>query len=69
MAQANYVERVLSSLSTQNKEDLRAHLTHLDEILDRIDNVPSPEKESLLVELILKGLDKPTQQDIAQSSL
>lgn len=69
MAQENYVERVLSSLSSQNKEDLRAHLTHLDEILDRIDNVPSPEKESLLVELILKGRDKPAQQDVAQSSL
>ena len=69
MAQENYVERVLSSLSSQNKEDLRAHLTHLDEILDRIDNVRSPEKESLLVELILKDLNKPTQQDIAQSSL
>jgi hypothetical protein len=69
MAQEKYVERVLSSLSSQNKEDLRAHLTHLDEILDRIDNVPSPEKESLLVELILKGRDKPAQPDITQSSL
>lgn len=69
MAQENYVERVLSSLSSQTREDLRAHLSYLDSILEQIDNVPSPEKESLLVELILKGRDKPAQEDIAQSSV
>lgn len=69
MVQENYVERVLSSLSSQNREDLRAHLTHLDEILDRIDNIPSPEKEHVLVELLLKGREKPSQDYVAQSSL
>jgi hypothetical protein len=69
MAQENYVERVLSSLSSQPREDLRAHLAHLDGILEQINNVPSPEKESLLVELILKGHDKPSQQNITQSSV
>jgi hypothetical protein len=69
MAQENYVEHVLSSLSSQTREDLQAHLSHLNSILDQIDNVPSPEKESLLVELILKGPDKPTHEDIAQPSV
>jgi len=69
MAQENYVERVFASLSSQRREDLRAHLSYLDSILDQIENVPSPHKESLLVELILKGQDKPTQEDVAQSSV
>jgi hypothetical protein len=69
MAQENYVERVLSSLSSQTREDLRAHLSQLDAILDQIDNVPSPEKESLLVKLVLRGRGKPSQQDRAQSSV
>ena len=55
MVQENYVEHVLSSLSAKTREDLREHLDYLDKILERIDKVPSPEKESLLVELILKG--------------
>jgi hypothetical protein len=69
MAQENYVERVLSSLSSQSREDLRARLMYLDEILERITKVPSPEKESLLVDLILRGQDRPSQLDVAQSSL
>jgi hypothetical protein len=69
MAQENYIEHVLSSLSSQRREDLQEHLHHLDSILERIDKVPSPEKESLLVELILKGREKPTQFDIGQSAV
>lgn len=69
MSQENYVERVLSSLSSKKREDLRAHLAHLDDILERLSDVPSPEKESLLVELILRGQDNPARQDIAQSSV
>ncbi len=68
MAQENYVEHVLSSLSSQTREDLQEHLNHLDSILERIDKVPSPEKESLLVELILKGRDSSTHHDIGQSA-
>jgi hypothetical protein len=69
MAQENYVELVLSSLSSQTREDLQAHLCHLDAILDKIDKVPSPEKESLLVELILREPHKPTHQDIPYASV
>lgn len=68
MVQENYVEHVLSSLSAKTREDLRAHLDYLDKILERIDKVPSPEKELLLVELILKGREKPAQFDIGQSA-
>ncbi len=69
MTQENYVEHVLSSLSSQTREELRAHLNHLDAILDQIDKVPSPKKESLLVELLFKGRDTPMREDIAQSSV
>ena len=69
MAQENYVEHVLSSLSSQTRADLRAHLSRLDAILERIENVPSPEKESLLVELILRGQETLTQEDRDQSSV
>jgi hypothetical protein len=68
MVLENYVEHVLSSLSSRTREDLQEHLHHLDTILERIEEVPSPEKESLLVELILKGREKPTQLDIGQSA-
>jgi hypothetical protein len=68
MAQEKYVEHVLSTLSSQTREDLQAHLNYLDAILDQIDSVPSPEKESLLVDLILRGQDKPARQDDAQLS-
>lgn len=69
MTQENYVEYVLSSLSLQTREDLQSHLSHLDEILEQIDKVPSPEKEALLVELILRGPEKPVHHEAAQPSV
>lgn len=69
MTQEHYVERVLSSLSLQPQEDLQARLNHLNHILELIENVPSPEKESLLVELILNPWQRPEETEGAHSSL
>jgi hypothetical protein len=68
MAQESYVEHVLSSLSSQTREDLQAHLNHLDAILEQIDAVPSPEKEALLLELILKEGGTSTRYEPPQLS-
>lgn len=53
MTSESYVEQVLTSLSLKPREDLQEHFNRLDTILARIEGVPSPEKEELLVELIL----------------
>lgn len=68
MAQEHYVEQVFASLSRTPHEDLQAHLNHLDYILERIEKVPSPEKESLLVELILTPWRRPEETEGVHSS-
>lgn len=68
MKPENYVEHVLTSLSHQPREDLQAHLNRLNEILNRIEGVPSPEKESLLVELILAPTERTTEAESFHSS-
>ena len=69
MPSENYVEHVLSSLSQQPREDLQAHLNRLAMILDRIDKVASPEKEALLVQLILEPGEKHQETESFHSSL
>jgi hypothetical protein len=69
MAQENYVEHVLSSLSSQTREDLQSHLNHIEAILEQIDKVPSPEKEFLLVDLILHGRENPRREELFQPSV
>jgi hypothetical protein len=53
MISENYVEHVLTSLCQKPREDLQSHLNRLDTILEKVNQLPSPEKESLLVQLIL----------------
>jgi hypothetical protein len=67
MAHEQYIERVLSSLSLQSKEELQAHLNRLDSILERISDVQSPEKESLLLRLILQPHEQTTDHEPLQS--
>jgi hypothetical protein len=69
MAHEQYVERVLSSLSLQSKEDLQVYLNRLNSILEKIEKVESPEKESLLVHLILQPHERPSDSEPLQSSV
>ena len=62
MSPENYVEHVLASLSQRPSQDLQAHLNRLDYILKRVADVPSPEKEELLVELVLHGEERPESE-------
>lgn len=68
MKSENYVEHVITSLSQQPREDLQAHLNRLNTILSRIEGLPSPEKESLLVELILAPTESSTEAESFHSS-
>lgn len=55
-----YIERILSDLGHENSEEHHSHFEYLDWILDKIDGVPSPEKETLLVQLLLSTrIDNP----------
>ena len=49
---SGYIERIVSDLHLENTEEHSSHFDHLDWILGRIEGVPSPEKESLLVDLL-----------------
>ena len=69
MAHEQYVKRVLSSLSLQSKEDLQINLNRLNSILGKIEKVESPEKESLLVHLILQPHERPSDNEPLQSSV
>ena len=69
MAHEQYIEHVLSSLSEKSKKDLQTHLNRLDCILEQIEKVQSPEKESLLVHLILYPYDQPIESEQFHSSL
>jgi hypothetical protein len=69
MAHEQYIERVLSSLSLQSKDKLRSQLNRLDSILERIEKVPSPEKESLLVHLLLNTEERRGDSEPVHSSL
>lgn len=68
MTSENYVEHVLSSLALKPREDLQEHFNRLDMILARIAGLPSPEKEDLLVELILAPREKHHEAQGAHSS-
>jgi hypothetical protein len=64
-----YIERVISELATKSGEERRSHYQHLDWILQQIEGVPSPEKESLLVYLITSTPDRPIKGGPFHSSL
>jgi hypothetical protein len=68
MTSESYVEHVLSSLSQKPREDLQEHFNRLDSILARIEGVPSPEKEDLLVQLILAPWEKHQETESIHSS-
>jgi hypothetical protein len=68
MTSENYIEHVLSSLSLKPREDLQEHLSRLDSILARIEDVPSPEKEDLLIELILTPQGRASEAEHFHSS-
>jgi prefoldin subunit 5 len=69
MAHEQYIERVLSSLSHQSNEELQAQLNRLDSILEQIEKIESPDKEALLVHLILQPHERPTSSEPLQSSV
>lgn len=68
MTSESYVEHVLASLSQKPRKDLQEHFSRLDSILARIEGVPSPEKEDLLVELILAPREKRHETESIHSS-
>jgi hypothetical protein len=69
MAHEQYVEHILSSLSQRSTQDLQSHLHRLDSILEQIEKVESPEKEALLVRLILQPHERSGDSEPLQSSL
>lgn len=69
MAHEQYIERILSSLSQRSTQDLQSHLNRLDSILEQIKNVKSPDKEALLVHLILQPQERTEDSEPLQSSV
>ena len=47
-----YVKRVISELRKKSDDERTSHFQRLDWILEQIAHVPSPQKESLLVQLM-----------------
>lgn len=66
---ASYVEHVITELSQRSSSELQSHFQHLDWILKKIENVPSPEKEALLVRLLTASHVDISNEDQPQSSL
>jgi hypothetical protein len=64
-----YIERVISELANKSAADRRSHYQHLDWILQQIEEVPSPEKESLLVYLITSTPDRSIEGERLHSSI
>ncbi len=54
MKQSDYVANILNQIQT-NKQSFARSLRDLDELLEKIAALPSPEKERRFVEEILKG--------------
>jgi phage regulator Rha-like protein len=64
MATNSFIERALAEIASQSKADLISRYNRLERILQQIENVPSPDKEALLVRLITqtpeeKGEEQP----------
>ena len=64
-----YIEQILSDLDQESCEEHHSHFDYLDWILGKIDGVPSPERESLLVQLLMSAHVRGFDSHRPQSSL
>ena len=68
MTNNSFIERALTEISSKSKVDLLSHFNRLARIFRQIENLPSPEKEALLVRLITQQSEERGEEQ-PQSSL
>lgn len=68
MDNSSFVERALADINRKPQSEIASHFQHLEWILRQIEDLPSPEKEDILVRLILTSVTKKVEER-PQSSL